>query len=104
MSSIESSTIVVREELAAAGAAMNGMAQGIADELDQLMRQLAPLQEEWVTPAGGAADKYYDAQLAWNSAAEGLFGPQGVLGEIAARMNVIWNNYAETDWANGSLF
>jgi hypothetical protein len=36
----------------------------------------------------------------WNIAAEGLFGPGGVLGQISSALNLSWNNYSECEWAN----
>jgi hypothetical protein len=40
------------------------------------------------------------AQQEWNVAAEGLFGPNGILGEIAQAMNVNWGNYTDAEWSN----
>jgi uncharacterized protein YukE len=101
MSSVESARLVVREELAGAGATINGMAEGIADELRTLAGLLVPLQEAWT---GTAAGNHENVQLEWNNAANGLFGPEGVLGVIAAAMNVSWNNYAEAELANASTW
>ena len=54
-------------------------------------------QESWT----GAAQSYYAGlQTEWNIAADGLFGPNGVLGIIAQTMNLNWNNYTECEWAN----
>jgi hypothetical protein len=43
----------------------------------------------------------------WNTAATGLFGTAsegGILGEIAAAMNVSWNNYSMAESANASTW
>jgi uncharacterized protein YukE len=99
MSGVESTRLVVSPELAAAGATINTMAQGIADELHKLAGLLMPLQESWI---GTASGNHEDVQLHWNNAAMGLFGPGGVLGEIAHAMNVNWNNYAEAELTNAA--
>jgi hypothetical protein len=36
----------------------------------------------------------------WNLAADGLFGPTGVLGKIAYSLNLSWANYSDCEWAN----
>jgi uncharacterized protein YukE len=64
---------------------------------DALKSKLAPLVDIWM----GLASSYYQPlQQEWNIAADGLFGPTGVLGQIANAMNVTWNNYSECEWAN----
>jgi WXG100 family type VII secretion target len=99
--SIESSTIMVQDGLADAGAQLNARASEIVDELNTLIGQLAPLAETWTGPA---ASYYGPLQDEWNVAANGLFGPDGILGEIANAMNVTWNNYADAEWANVSTW
>jgi WXG100 family type VII secretion target len=96
MSDIGNSSILVREDLEGAGAWINARAQQIADELAALKAQLAPLAETW----DGSANQYYEGlQQEWNLAAEGLFGPDGILGRIAQTMNVNWSNYSEAEWS-----
>ena len=97
MASIDYSSIVVKEGLAGAGRDVNGQAQAIADELHSLWNQLMPIAETWT---GAAKDYYFGLQQEWNIAADGLFGPDGVLGEIAAVLQINWNNYSEAEWAN----
>ncbi len=94
MPSIDSSSIMVKEELAGAGPWINGQAQTIADELHALLQQLAPIAETWT---GNAASYYFPLQQEWNIAADGLLGPDGVLGEIAGVMGINWNNYSEAE-------
>lgn len=97
MADIEGSSILVTDELAGAGQYINNAAETIADELSALISQLEPISETWT----GAASSYYEGlQQEWNVAAAGLFGPGGVLGQIANAMNISWNNYSDAEWAN----
>lgn len=97
MPNIEDTPILVHSELETAGASINTQAQAIVDELDHLKTLLAPLAETWV----GAASTYYEGlQQEWNIAAQGLFGPDGVLGQIARALNVVWGNYSDAESAN----
>lgn len=89
--------IAVKAELEGAGAYMNAQALDIADELAQLAAYLNTLPEIW---KGSASSYYQGLQAEWNIAANGLFGPDGVLGEIAHAMNVNWANYSEAEWNN----
>jgi WXG100 family type VII secretion target len=91
------SRIAVPSELQAAGSTINGIAAAIEGELSALKSLLAPLQDTWT----GAAQAYYQGlQNEWNIAADGLFGPTGVLGQIAQTMNLNWNNYTDSESAN----
>ena len=98
MADIDGSDIYVGEGLGAAGTWINGRAQEIAGDLETLKNKLAPLQDSW--NHSQAATYYQDLQQEWNIAAEGLFGPNGVLGEIAQAMNVNWGNYTDAEWSN----
>ncbi|MGW7576437.1 WXG100 family type VII secretion target [Streptomyces sp. NPDC054765] len=102
MSNVDGTTIYVTGELGGAGAWMNGMAEQATGELENLRKLLAPLQEAWAQSQ--AADYYQGLQQEWNMAAEGLFGPDGVMGRIAHAMNVNWSNYEEAEWANVSTW
>ena len=97
MPDVTGTPLVVPSDLQGAGTALNKQAQGIVDQLDALKTQLAPLAETWVGPA---ASYYQPLQAEWNMAAEGLFGPHGVLGQIASALNLSWNNYSECEWSN----
>jgi WXG100 family type VII secretion target len=103
-SSIDGTPLLVDEQLSQAGTYINNAAQQIVDELSTLRTQLQPLTETWQ----GSAASYFDPLMEeWNFAAKGLFGSAdqgGVLGEIAAAMNVSWNNYADAEAANVSTW
>jgi uncharacterized protein YukE len=96
--SVDGSHILVHEGLSTAGNSINGMSAAIAAELHTLKGKLAPLQQEWTESQ--AAGYYQDMQNEWDIAAEGLFGPDGVLGRIAHAMNVNWGNYSDAEWSN----
>lgn len=97
MPDVASSALIVPTELETAGQQLNAKAQQIVDELEALKSRLLPLADTWVGPA---ASYYFPLQQEWDIAADGLFGPTGVLGQIANAMNVSWNNYSECEWAN----
>ncbi len=97
MADIASTNIAVPLDLEGAGAYINGQAAAITAELDALIKILAPLQDTW---NGDASGYYTGLQMEWNTAAEGLFGPTGVLGQIANAMNVTWANYSDAEFAN----
>jgi WXG100 family type VII secretion target len=87
----------VPPELEGAGGKMSGYAQTIDDQLRTLRSRLDPLKEYWQGPA---QSYYQDLQAEWNAAADGLLGPTGVCGDIAASLNLAWNNYTDCEWAN----
>ena len=97
MSINESSPILVQAELEAAGNYLNGQASAIAEELGQLASYISQLEPLW---HGQAATYYHGLQKEWNIAANGLFGPDGVLGDIAHAMNVNWGNYSDAEASN----
>jgi uncharacterized protein YukE len=98
MANIDGTPIYVAADLEGAGAWLNTQATTCADDLSRLKAQLAPLADAWT--ASKAADYYQGLQQEWNIAAEGLFGPDGVLGRIAQTMNVNWGNYSDAEWSN----
>lgn len=97
MADAENSNLRVPLELELAGGQMRTTALTIDHQLSDLRGQLLPLQDYWQGPA---QSYYEELQAEWNVAAEGLFGPDGVLGEIAAALNMTWNNYTDCEWAN----
>jgi uncharacterized protein YukE len=94
---IDSRHLAVPLDLEHAGPYINSVAQQASDELTQLRNRLQPVLEIW---CGDAMDYYSGLQDEWNIAAEGLLGPEGVLGTIAHAMNITWKNYTECEWAN----
>jgi uncharacterized protein YukE len=102
MSNIDGTQIYVGEGLGAAGGWLNSRAGQIQGDLVALKGQLAPLAEAWTQSQ--AATYYQDMQNEWDLAADGLFGPDGVLGRIAHAMNVNWNNYTDAEWSNVSTW
>ena len=103
-SSIDGTPILVGDDLATAGTNINNVANTIVGQLNALIAQLQPIAETWTGPA---SSYYQPLQEEWNFAANGLFGTEeqgGVLGEIAAAMNVAWGNYSDAEWANVSTW
>jgi uncharacterized protein YukE len=90
--------IAVQQQLADAGGILNSRAAAITEQLESLAGYLNGLPEIW---SGSASTYYQGLQQEWNIAAKGLFDPDvGVLGQIAAAMNVVWTNYSDGEWAN----
>jgi WXG100 family type VII secretion target len=96
-----SDRISVQPDLEVAGSRLNQQAQDIADELHALASYLDGLAEIWT---GSAAGYYQGLQQEWNTAADGLFGPDGVLGTIAAALDANWANYSEAEWNNSQTW
>ena len=100
MGNIDGTLIAVPYEVEAAGAKLNAAAEQMADELAALWRQLEVLSI-WT----GQAKSYYEGlQQEWNTAAAGLFAPDGVLGQIANAMHVTWGNYADAEASNSQTW
>ena len=98
---VDDVSIKVPFHLQTASTTINAAAEAITDELHALYQQLLPLETTWM----GQAHTYYDGlQQEWNTAAEGLFGPDGVLGQIARAMGVNWNNYADSEASNAGTW
>lgn len=95
MPDIESSNISVPASIADAPAFLAGVARQLQDELDDLARQLAPLQADWT---GRSGEAYTDVQQLWNSDATALFNPEsGVLKQISDAMRAVSDNYNLTE-------
>jgi len=101
-SSVDSAPIFVSEELGNVGPTLNAKALAIADELKKLKDELAPLQDSW--RESQAATFYQDMQNEWDIAADGLLGPDGILGQISQAMHINWGNYTEAEWSNVSTW
>ncbi|MFI7354878.1 WXG100 family type VII secretion target [Streptomyces avidinii] len=102
MADVDGTPIYVGEGLAAAGGWLNARAGEVSGELQGLKSQLIPLADSW--RESHAATYYQDMQNEWDLAANGLFGPDGVLGRIAHAMHVNWNNYSDAEWSNMSTW
>ncbi len=101
MANIDSSSILVQDELAAAPSTLAGYAEAIQGYLSTLLSQLEPAAETWT---GTARTNYEVLQQEWNSAAYGLLGPDGVLGLIAQALGVTWANYCNAEGANADTW
>ncbi|NUQ97852.1 MAG: WXG100 family type VII secretion target [Streptomyces sp.] len=101
---VDGANLMVKPDLASAGAHINGCAQTMADELAALAGNLHPVLDggqDW----SGTTQQYFEGlEAEWNYAANGLFGPDGVLGQIAQAMQVNWNNYSEAEYSNTSTW
>ncbi|MEU4642895.1 hypothetical protein [Micromonospora sp. NPDC023814] len=98
---VENTSLKVPTELGEAGPFVRQVAGNIIVQLNDLARQLAPLQDTWT----GDAYVYFNAlEQSWNLSARGLFGDgqqePGILGDIAHRLDVAWYNYVTTQNAN----
>ncbi|MER5455601.1 MULTISPECIES: WXG100 family type VII secretion target [unclassified Micromonospora] len=91
------SRIRVPPELEFAGARLKSTADELVDMLATLKAKLVPLEESWV---GEAREEYVGLQGQWNAGANGLFGVDGALGDIANAANLAWNNYSEAEFSN----
>jgi WXG100 family type VII secretion target len=97
-SAIESTPIQVQfETLGEVQGTLNSRAIAIADQLSALARQLDPLEETWT----GATATYFEGlKQEWNTSAAGLFAPDGVLGDIAKAMGLVFDNCSQAEWDN----
>lgn len=91
------SPIAVTPELEGASGHMNSVAGHVTGELERLERLLLPLADTW---KGETFTYFRGLQDEWNIAADGLFGPDGVLSQIAIAMQTNWGNYSDAEWAN----
>jgi WXG100 family type VII secretion target len=88
----------VTDDLQSAGGNLNGRADTIRDQLVALKAKVTDLQSVWDSPA--AREYYEHQQNDWDIAADGLFGPTGVLGQVASALNLSWNNYTDAEQSN----
>lgn len=97
MVDVAGSQIAVPPDLSESGPQVLAIAQNIADEINSLKSQLAPLAEYWT---GTAADGHQVTQTTWNTAAQNLLTDVGTLGDLARVMGTNWNNYVDTESVN----
>ena len=88
---------MVGTELESMGGVLLGKAEGIDQDLAGLLIKLEALQDFWVSPAASEFAPYF---ANWSNAARDMFGPDGILGQVANALNVSWNNYTECEGAN----
>jgi uncharacterized protein YukE len=98
----DATSILVHAQLGEVGPHIHASAEEIIGELNRLIQLLEPLKDTWNTSQAQA--DYEILQQEWNTAAAGLFGPDGVLGNVAAVMNVNFANYSDAEWANVSTW
>jgi len=91
MPTVESSTLKVPPQLADAGSYLQTRANNMAAELARLWTRVEALEQTW---QGVAHGQYAQYKAMWHTAANGLFGPAGVLPAISQIMNHVWQNYA----------
>jgi hypothetical protein len=77
------------------GAVLNGVATQVTAELAQLRGLLEPFRDVCLEAGANLG-----ANEEWNIAADGLFGPAGVLAAIAGALNVEWADYTDAVWAD----
>jgi hypothetical protein len=75
------------------GETIVAMAADVADRLAGLRSELAPTRALWT---GDGADLCPADE--WTIAADGLFGPDGVLGQISRAMNTDWPALPDAGW------
>jgi uncharacterized protein YukE len=76
---------------------LNDRATIIMDKLHNLATELDTIEDQW---SGRTRDFYFGLRQEWNTAAAGLLAPDGVLGDIAKAMGIVWDNYSQAEWDN----
>ena len=94
---VDTTPIAVPTDLQSAGTTLNQHSAAVVDELNWFKGQLQPLQGTWT---GSAAVYYEGLQAEWDAAATGLFGPDGVISQIAKAMDLAWSNYQDAESDN----
>lgn len=95
MSYSDGMPILVHPDLAGVGNTIRASADTIWAELAALRVDVDNILAHW---KGGANKYFVDLKAEWDFAANGLFND--VLGQVAHAMDVNWNNYVETEFAN----
>ncbi|SEG92003.1 Uncharacterized conserved protein YukE [Actinacidiphila yanglinensis] len=100
MTDIDTMPISVQQELEAAPGTIEARAESIMGELKALKNRVLAMPETWIAQS---STEFQDRMHEWDASATGLFGTQGdggVLGDIANRLQAIWDNYVEAEGAN----
>jgi uncharacterized protein YukE len=97
MADVLSAELAVPATLAEAPPFLRAKAASLQDQLNTLRAKLNALEPTWDS---AAKDEYLAYKTMWDTAANDLMGPGGVLDVIAQTMQTVWNNYVETESAN----
>lgn len=100
MPDIDGMPISVQHELETAPKTIEARAESIMSELKSLKNRVLTMPEMWIAQS---STEFQDRMHEWDASATGLFGTEGdggVLGDIANRLQTIWNNYVEAEGAN----
>jgi len=98
MANVDGTTVFVGAPLEVAGKTLNGYAEDASEIVHAIEAELEPLRADWNQSV--AAEYFESMWEEFQLSAVGLFGPDGVLGVIAAHMNVAWINYFNAETAN----
>ncbi|MFY1635498.1 hypothetical protein ACN27F_19860 [Solwaraspora sp. WMMB335] len=80
-------------DLAEVGQAIDALAGQVARRLTDLRRELGSTGGLW---AGAGVD--LDPKIEWTLAADGILGPDGILGLISGAIHYEWPGYAQAGW------
>jgi WXG100 family type VII secretion target len=94
---VDGTALMVKTELESAPTYIDARVEAITQLLQSLVAQLEPVEETW---SGWASNYYEPLQEEWNLAANGLFGPDGVLSTISNTLRTTWSNYDSAESAN----
>jgi type VII secretion system (Wss) protein ESAT-6 len=97
---VEDSNLQVPADLADAGNHVRTVSAELANELNALKAQLAPLEGTW---KGGTYARFKELEMAWNVSAAGLWGDGGgggTLPYIAQVLDTAYANYMEAENTN----
>ena len=94
---VTTTPIMVSTDMEAQGGILLGKAEDIDQMLAELLTRLRAIEDFWESPASREFVPFFNN---WNSAASEMFGPGGVLGQVANVLNVAWNNYTECEFSN----
>ncbi len=97
MADVLSAELAVPASLAEAPPTLRNKSTQLQNELNNLRAKLTALEGSWDSEAN---DQYKGYKAMWDTAANDLMGPGGVLDVIAQTMDTVWNNYVETETTN----
>lgn len=97
MVDIDGTRIKVSLDQESAGSVVRGCAAQMEDSLTMLRNKLAELESVWT---GDAKTEYLALRTQWSTAAQDLFGQDGLLGTIGNALDNCWDNYHGSEEAN----